>query len=160
MASYTDLDSAAKAATATITAAGAARGWPAASTATMIADIESARLAADGWFSSSATECEAFWSDLHGRYSFWDGSLDGMDKIGTWIASEAYLTESKAATAEAQSATTIAGGTAEGAIDDAGAIVAAGADAATTVNTLAKSQTAWIVGGLGLLALLLWKVAR
>ena len=160
MASYTDLNGAAKAATATITAAGAARGWPAASTALMIADIESARLAADGWFSSSETECEAFWADLHGRYSFWDGSLDGMDKIGTWIASEAYLTESKAATADAQSATTIAGGAATGAAADAAAMATAGGQAAGQLATLAQQPGAWLALAAAVVAFLAWKVAR
>lgn len=160
MASYTDLPGAKAAAVATLTAAASTNGWPASVLTGALQSVDAAYYSADGWFSSNAAECETFWAQLHSSYATWDGSQKGMDKIGTWLAAEAYLTESKAATAEAQSATTIAGGTVDGAIDDAGAIVAAGADAATTVNTLAKSQTAWIVGGIGLLALLLWKVAR
>ena len=156
MSSYTDLATARDAARATISSAGAARGWPSASTAAMLLDVDAAATAADGWFSSSATECEAFWTDLHGRYSFWDGGLDGMDKIGSWIAAEAYLTESKAATAEAQSATTIVGGTAAGAAADIGEVAAAGGEAAGTALDLMKKPATWAVLGVGLVAFLAW----
>ena len=122
----------------------------------MLLDVDAAATAADGWFSSSATECEAFWTDLHGRYSFWDGGLDGMDKIGSWIAAEAYLTESKAATAEAQSAATIVGGGLADTGDDLIAIGAAGGEA---LSSLQKPTTWYAIGAIAL-AVLLWKVAR
>lgn len=156
MSSYTDLATARDAARATISAAGATRGWPASSTAAMLLDVDAAATAADGWFSSSETETTAFWSDLHGRYAFWDGGLDGMDKIGSWLASEAYLTESKAATADAQSAATIIGG---GLADTGDDLIETGEAGGEALASLQKPTTWYVIGAIAL-AVLLWKVAR
>jgi len=160
VASYTDLPSAQAAAIATLTAAASTYSWPSAVLTGTMQEVDAAYYAANGWFSSNATECEAFWAHMHSGYAFWDHSQKGMDKIGTWLAAEAHLAESKAATADAQSATTIAAGTAAGAAEDAAAIATAGGQAAGELATLAQQPSAWLALAAAVVAFLAWKVAR
>lgn len=121
----------------------------------MLLEIDSAASAADGWFSSDASECAAFWTDLNARYAYWP-RLDGMDKIGAWLAAEAQLVDSVAATAEAQATSTIVSGAAAAAASDALAIGEAGGEALSSL----QKPTTWYLIAVGAIALWLWKVAR
>ena len=160
MSSYTDLASAAKAATSTITSAGSTYGWPTAETAAILADVEAARASSDGWFSSSATETTAFWEALAVKSVSWNSSLPSIEKIEKWIVDETYLSESKAATAEAQSYSTMAAGTAAGSLEDVGEVVETAAQVAETAQSIAKNQIVWYIGIVAAVAFLSWRLTK
>lgn len=149
MSAYTTLSEAVQTARTVITQRSATSSWPRAALDLALADVAAAEATADGWFTTDEEETAAFWSALHERYASWDGSLDGMDKIGSWLASAGYASQEAAATVEAQSTSAILSDT----------LAAAGEDVTTIATTATDNKTLILVGA-AILAFVVWKVIR
>ena len=153
MGAYSDLASAAGNARATLASVAGIHGWPAADTAAILADVEAAEAEADGWFTSDQDEAAAFWLALHDRYSYWNGGLANMDKIGAWLGAAGDAGIAASVEADLGSSSTIVIGGLAGTVEDLGTV-------AKTAGEIGASKTTWYAIAAVAVAFLAWKVSR
>ena len=153
MGAYSNLAEAYANARAVIASVAGVHGWPAAETTAILADVDTAEEEANGWFTSDVDEAAAFWLALHERYSYWNGGLGNMDKVGSWIASAGEAGIAESVRVDTQAASTVAIGGLAGTAEDLGTV-------ATTAGEIGSSKTTWYAIGALAVAFMLWKVAR
>lgn len=150
MPAFSEVPAAAVFARDTLEKTAGTHGWPAASLAAMIADVDALEENSQKWYWLDFEEVEFFWAELKYIYdTSWAiqyAALGNMNKIGTWLSGSEDATLSAYESSVAQSGVTVIADTFTLTASDIAALPADIVTAATP-----STKTLWILGGLAAL---------